>query len=84
MLENDLICKILFRSVEMGMTRWIYGVVDKEQLFSSVNSFIEVKNYGNKVISKLDIERIIIYKEYESTVIDKNSLAIIRPVAMET
>ncbi len=84
MLENDLICKILFRSVEMGMTRWIYGVVDKEQLFSSVNSFIEVKNYGNKVIAKTDIERLVICKEYESVVIDKNSLAIIRPMAMET
>ena len=84
MLENDLICKISFRSSEMRMTRWIYGVVDKEQLFSSVNSFIEVKNYGNKVIGKADIERLVICKEYESVVIDKNSLAIIRPMAMKT
>lgn len=84
MSEDDLICKILFRSAEIPVTRWIYGVVDKEQLFSSVNNFIEVKNYSNKVIGKSDIEKVIICREYESVVIDKNSLAIPPPVAMKS
>ena len=68
----------------MRTAQWILGVVDKEQLFSPINSFIEVKNYGNKVIGKEDIETIKIYREYESVVIDKNSLTINRPVSMES
>jgi len=84
MLENDLICRILFQSPDMRTAQWILGVVDKDQLFSTINSFIEVKNYGNKVIGKEDIEEIKIYREYESVVIDKNSLAINRPVSMES
>ena len=82
MLENDLICKILFQETKMNVVRWILGVVDREQLFSPVNSFIEVKNYGNKVIGKEDIMEIKIYKEHESVVIDKISLAVNRPVSM--
>ena len=66
----------------MNVVRWILGVVDREQLFSPVNSFIEVKNYGNKVIGKEDIMEIKIYKEHESVVIDKISLAVNRPVSM--
>ena len=84
MLENDLVCKILFRSSGPQTNLWILGVVNKEQLFSPLNSFIEVKNYGNKVIGKEDIVEIIIYKEQESIVVDKNSLSINRPVSMET
>ena len=84
MLENDLICRILFRSASMGTPQWILCVVDKEQLFSPSNSFIKVKNYGNKVIGKADIETIKIYREHESVVIDKNSLTINRPVSMES
>jgi hypothetical protein len=84
MVENDLICKILFQSAEMRTAQWILGVVDKEQLFSPINNFIEVKNYGNKVISKGDIEEVKIYKEYESVVIDKTSLAINRSILMES
>jgi len=84
MLENDLICKILFQEAKVNTTRWVLGVVDKEQLFSPVNRFIEVKNYGNKVIGKEDIVEIKIYKEYESVVIDKISLTVNRPVSMES
>ncbi len=84
MLENDLICKVLFQTAEIRTPQWVLGIVDKEQLFSPINSFIEVKNYGNKVISKENIEEIIIYKEYENVVIDKNNLAINRPVSMES
>jgi hypothetical protein len=83
MLDDDLICKISFRSTELQTVLWIIGVVDKKQLFSPINSFIEVKNYGNKVIGKDNIEEIIIYQEYKSIVVDKNSLAINRPVSME-
>ena len=84
MLENDLICKILFRSEGRQATQWILGVVDKKQLFSSMNSFIEVKNYGNKVIGKEDILEVRVYKEYKTVVIDKGSLALNRPVSMES
>lgn len=84
MLENDLICRILFQSPDMRIAQWILGVVDKEQLFLPINRFIEVKNYGDKVICKEDIEEIKIYREYESVVIDKTSLAINRPVSMES
>jgi hypothetical protein len=68
----------------MRTSQWVLGVVDKAQLFSPINSFIEVKNYGNKVICKEDIEEVRIYKEYESVVIDKDRLAINRPVSMES
>lgn len=74
----------LFQSPDMRIAQSILGVVDKEQLFSPINSFIEVKNYGNKVIGKEDIEEIKIYREYESVVIDKNSLAINHPVSIES
>ena len=68
----------------MNVVRWILGVVDREQLFSPVNSFIEVKNYGNKVIGKEDIMEIKIYKEHESVVIDKTNLSVHRPISMES
>ena len=84
MSENDLICKIMFQSPEMRTPLWIIGVIEKEQLFSSVNGFIEVKNYGKKTICKEDIVKIIIYKEHQTVVIDKNSLAINRLVSMES
>lgn len=84
MLETDLICKILFRNTEMKHAQWVLGVVDKAQLFSPINSFIEVKNYGNKIIGKGDIEEVRIYREYESIVIDKNNFMVNRPVSMES
>lgn len=83
MLENDLVCKILFQSVEMQTAQWILGFVNMEQLFLPVNNFVEVKNLCNRVIAKKDIAEIKIYKEYESVVIDKISLAINRPVSTE-
>jgi len=84
MLENDVVCNVLFRSVEMLTTQCILGIVDKTQLFSQVNSFIEVKNLCNRVIAKKDIVDIKIYKEYDSMVIDKSSLKINRPISIES
>ena len=84
MLENDLICKILFQTSEMPTALWIFGVVDKKQLSSPLNSFIEVKNYFYKVIGKEDIQEIKIYKEDRSVVIDKIDFGINRPVSMES
>ncbi len=56
----------------------------KDQLFSSIYNFIEVKNNSNKVIPKGDIGEIKIYREYDVIVIDNISLAVNRPVAMES
>ena len=46
-------------------------MVDKRQLFLSMNSFIEVKNYGNKTISKNDVERVIVYEKQNEIKIRK-------------
>ena len=59
MRKENLICKIYFFDAEWNDTKKIIGVVDKKQLFSPLNDFIEVKNYGNKTISKNDVERLM-------------------------
>ena len=83
MLNKDLICKIYFFDAEWNATKKIIGVVNKKQLFSPLNSFIEVKNYGNKTISKNDVERVIVYEEQSELVIAKNSLEVNRPLKIE-
>ncbi len=83
MLNEDLICKIYFFDTEWNATKKIIGVVNKKQLFSPLNSFIEVKNYGNKTISKNDVERVIVYEEQSELVIAKNSLEVNRPLKIE-
>ena len=83
MLKENLICKIYFFDAEWNATKKIIGVVDKKQLFSPLNSFIEVKNYGNKTISKNDVERVIVYEKQSELVIAKNSLEVNRPLKIE-
>jgi hypothetical protein len=80
---EGIICKIYFHDAEWNATKKIIGVVDKNQLFSSVNNFIEVKNYGNKIISKNDIEKIIVYEEQKELVIAKNTLEVNAPLNIE-
>jgi len=58
-------------------------VVDKRQFFSDLNSFIEVKNYGNKTISKNDVERVIVYEKQSDIDIAKDSLEVNKPLKIE-
>jgi len=83
MLKDNLICKIYFFDAEWNATKKIIGVVDKKQLFSPLNSFIEVKNYGNKTISKDDVERVIVYEKQSEIVIAKDSLEVNKPLKIE-
>ena len=83
MLKENLICKIYFFDAEWKTTKKIIGVVDKKQLFSPLNSFIEVKNYGNKTISKNDVERVIVYEKQSEIVIAKNGLEVNKPLKIE-
>jgi hypothetical protein len=83
MNKDSLICKIYFYDAGYKATRKIIGVVNKKQLFSSLNSFIEVRNYGNKIISKHDVERVIVYEKQAELVIAKNSLEVNTPLKIE-
>ncbi len=83
MLKDNLICKIYFFDAEWNATKKIIGVVDKKQLFSPLNSFIEVKNYGNKTISKHDVERVIVYEKQSEIVIAKGTLEVNKPLKIE-
>jgi len=84
MTSKDLILKILYQDAEMKTAQWVIGMVDSEQFYSIDNHLIEVKNRNSVTIGKQDIEDVIICKEYHRVVIDKNSLAINRPVSMES
>jgi hypothetical protein len=59
MKKDNLICKIYFFDEELKKTIKVIGVVNKKQLFSSFENFIELKNYGNKAILKKDLEKVI-------------------------
>ena len=83
MKQDNLICKIYFFDVEWNATKKNIGVVEKRQLFSPLNSFIEVKNYGNKTISKNDVERVIVYEKQSENVIAKDSLEVNKPLKIE-
>lgn len=84
MRKDNLICKIYFFDADWNATKKIIGVVDKRQLFSPLNRFIEVKNYGNKNISKNDVERVVAYEKQSEIVIAKDSLEINKPLKIES
>lgn len=84
MLKDNLICKIYFFDADWNATKKIIGVVDKTQLFSPLNSFIEVKNYANKTISKSDVERVIVYEKQSEIVIAKDSLEVNTALKIES
>lgn len=83
MKNSTLICKICFFDSEYGTTKKIIGMVDKNQLFSPLNNFIEVKNYRNKTISKNDVEKVVVYEKQIDLVIAKNSLEVNTPLKIE-
>jgi len=82
-MNEKLLCKIVF--VESGciIPLKITGLIDKSQLFSPVNAFIEVENYRNKVICKEDIQEIILYKEQKRIVLAKSSFEVSTSLKME-
>ena len=84
MKKDDLICKIYFFDAEWNAAKKIIGVVNKQQLFSPLNSFIEVKNYGNKTISKNDVEKVIMYEKRNELMLAKNSLEVNKPLKNES
>jgi len=84
MNKNNLICKIYFFDAEWKKPKKIIGVVDKEQLFSPLNNFIELKNYGNKTILKIDVERVIVYQKQSELAIAKNTLEVTKPLKVES
>lgn len=74
MESGDLICKIYFYDKERKKMKKIIGVVDKNQIFSSQEEIIELKNYGNKTISKNNLEKVIVYDQQIETMMAKNDL----------
>lgn len=80
MKENLLVCKIYFYDTDSNTAKKIVGMIDKNQLFSPLNNFIEVKNYKNKTISKNDVEKIFVYEKQTELVITKKSLEVNTPL----
>lgn len=83
MNKEKIVCKIYFYDTERNRTETIMGIVNKSQLFSQMNNFIEVMNYTSKTISKNDVERVIVYEKYKEFVITKKSLEVNNPLRME-
>ncbi|MFX1479335.1 MAG: hypothetical protein ACFFCI_14470 [Promethearchaeota archaeon] len=82
-MNEKLLCKIVFVEAGWSTPLKIIGVVDKTQLYSPVNAFIEVKNYRNKVISKGDIEEIVVYKEHKRIVLAKPTFEVSTSLKIE-
>ena len=84
MRKKNLYCEIYFFDSEWNTTKKIIGEVDKQQLFSPVNSFIEVQNYENKTISKHDVKHIIVFEMKNEIVIAKDSLEVNTALKIES
>ena len=76
MNDNNLICKIYFYDIEQNKSMKIFGVVNKNQLFSPLKDFIELKNYGKKVILKKDLENVILYENQREFNLTENILKV--------
>ena len=74
MKRDNLICKVYFFDKKLEKTKRIIGVVDINQLFSPLDKFIEIKNYGNKTISKKDLVKIILYEDQREIAVNSQSL----------
>ena len=55
MVNQKIVGKIYFMDPDSSIIKQIIGQVDTTQLFSALNSFIEVENDTNRTISKNDI-----------------------------
>ncbi|MFW9939401.1 MAG: hypothetical protein ACFFFT_00075 [Candidatus Thorarchaeota archaeon] len=84
MRKKTLYCEIYFYDHEWHTTKKIIGEIDTQQLFSTLNSFIEVKNYESKIISKHDVERIIIYEKQNEIAIAKETLEVNTTLKIES
>ena len=63
MKRQNIICKIYFFDKELKKTKRIFGVININQLFSSLDEFLELKNYGNKTILKKDLVKVVLYED---------------------
>lgn len=76
MKQDNLICKIYFFDEKLKKTIKIIGIVNKNQLSSSLNNFIELKNYGNKIISKNHLEKIIMCEKQNEIVVARHDFEV--------
>jgi hypothetical protein len=74
MVDENHICKIYFYDANLDKIINIIGVISKKQLISSLYPFIELKNYGNKVISKKDLEKVVFYEKQPEIYMPQNTL----------
>jgi len=71
-----MICKIFFFDEELKKTIRILGIINRNQLFSPLDNFIELKNYGNKTISKKHLEKVIVYEEQQEIFVGRHALEV--------
>ena len=83
MVKQKIVCKIYFMDPGSSIIRQIIGQVDTTQLFSALNSFIEVENDINRTINKNDIQEIVIFEEQSRIVIAKDNLEVNYPLKIE-
>ena len=76
MKKDKLICKIYFFDEELKKTIKVIGVVNKKQLSSSFDNFIELKNYGNKTISKNNLEKVIVYEKQHEIIMNRYDIEV--------
>ena len=76
MKKDKLICKIYFFDEELKKTIKVIGVVNKKQLSSSFDNFIELKNYGNKTISKNNLEKVIVYEKQHEIIMSRYDIEV--------
>ena len=83
MSNQKIVCKIYFVDTGTSTIKQIIGQVDKAQLFSALNYFIEVKNCKHTTICKNDIKEIVIYEEQKRIIIGKKNLEVNYPLQVE-
>lgn len=83
MPKQKVVCKIYFLDTNTSTIKQIIGQVDKAQLFSSLNYFIEVENDTNRTLCKHDIKEIVIYEEQKRIAIAKTNLEVNYPLEVE-
>ena len=83
MIKQKIVCKIYFMDPDSSIIRQIIGQIDTTQLFSALNSFIEVENDINRTINKHDIQEVVIFEEQRRIVIAKDNLEVNYPLQIE-
>lgn len=84
MVNENLICKIYFFDEGLKKTIRILGIINRNQLFSSLDNYIELKNYGNKAISKSNLEKVIVYENQQEIFVDRQVLEVKNQIKIES